>query len=97
MALRIALWGPHSCHNFRRACEGIGAKDGIKRSVPPQQLRCAFRSDAGRARQFVRRVAAERDKVRHLLWINAISFPNLFRPDEREFAAARRIEDRCTL
>jgi hypothetical protein len=85
--------GPHSCHNFRRACEGIGAKDGIKRSVPPQQLRCAFRSDAGRARQFIRRVTAERDKVRHLLWIDAISLPDLFGLNARNLSAPRWVKD----
>ena len=51
----------------------------------------------GGARQFVRRVTAKRDKVRHLLWINAISLPNLFGPDAREFAAPRRVEDRRAL
>jgi hypothetical protein len=85
--------GPHSCHNRRRACEGIGAKDGIKRSVPPQQLRCAFRSDAGRARQFIRRVTAERDKVRHLLWIDAISLPDLFGLNARNLSAPRWVKD----
>jgi hypothetical protein len=66
-------------------------KDAIKRSVPPQQLRCAFRADAGRARQFVRRIPAERDEVRHLIWIDAISLPDLFRPDAREFTTPRGV------
>ena len=34
-------------------------------------------------------------KSRHLLWIDAISFPNLFGPDAREFAAPRRVQDCC--
>ena len=66
-------------------------KDAIKRAVPPQQLRSAFRSDAGGARQFVGRVTAERNKVRHLVWIDAISLPDLFGPDAREFPAPRGI------
>ena len=66
----------------------------IKRAVPPQQLRGAFWPDPGRARQFVRRITAERNEVRHLVWINAISLPDLFGPDAREFATPRRVEDR---
>jgi hypothetical protein len=58
----------------------IGLEDAIKRAVPPQQLRSAFRPDPGGARQFVGRVTAERDKVRYLLWIDAISLPDLFGP-----------------
>jgi hypothetical protein len=68
-------------------------KDAIKRSVPPHQLSCVYWPDSGRARQFVRRVTAERDKVRHLLWINAIPLLDLFGPDAREFAAPRRVQD----
>ena len=68
-----------------------GFEDTIKRAVPPQQLRSAFRADAGRARQFVRRIPAERDEVRHLIWIDAISLPDLFRPDAREFTTPRGV------
>jgi hypothetical protein len=70
-------------------------KDTIKRVASPQLLRGAFRPDAGRAGQFVRRVAAESDKVRHLLWIDAISLPHLLGPDTREFGAPRRVPDSC--
>ena len=70
-------------------------KDPVKRAVPSQQLSGAFRPDPGCARQFVRRVTAERNKVRHLLWIDAISLPDLFGPDAREFATPRRVKDRC--
>ena len=68
-------------------------KDPIKRAVPPQQLRGAFWPDPGSARQFVRGITSERDKVRHLVWIDAISLPDLFGADAREFAAPRGIED----
>jgi hypothetical protein len=68
-------------------------KDPLKRIVPSQQLSGAFRTDPGRARQFVGRVTAERDKVRHLLWIDAISLPDLFGPYAREFATPRRVQD----
>ena len=40
-------------------------------------------------------VTAKRDKVRHLLWINAISLPDLFGPDARKFTTPRRVKDRC--
>jgi hypothetical protein len=33
----------------------------------------------------------------YLLRIDAISLPHLFRPDARDFAAPRRVEDRCAL
>src|ERR1700722_9969049 len=79
----------HLSLSSKEAC----AKDPIKRAIPPQQLRGAFWPDAGRARQFVRRVTAERNEVRHLVWINAISLPDLFGPDAREFATPRRVED----
>ena len=68
-------------------------KDPIKRPVPPQQLRGAFWPDPGSARQFVRGITSERDKVRHLVWIDAISLLDLFGPDAREFATPRRVQD----
>jgi hypothetical protein len=71
-------------------------KDHIKRAVPSQQLRSAFWSDSGSPRHFVRRVPAESNKVRHLVWIDAIPFPDLFGPDARKFPAPRGIEDGCT-
>jgi hypothetical protein len=61
-------------------------EDTIKRAVPPQQLRGAFPSDPGSSRQFVRRITAECNKLRHSVWINARSLPGLFGPDAREFA-----------
>jgi len=40
-------------------------------------------------------IAAERNEVRHLFWIDAISLPDLFGPNARNFAAPRRVQDRC--
>ena len=71
-------------------------KDPVKRAVPPQQLRGAFRPDRAGARQFVRGVTAERNEVRNLFWIDGISLSDLFGPDAREFAAARRVKYHCT-
>ena len=68
-------------------------EDAIKRAVPLHQLSGAFWPDPGRARQFVGRITAQRDKVRHLFGIDAISLPDLFRPDAREFATPRRVQD----
>ena len=75
---------------FKETC----FKDPIKRAIPPQQLRGAFWSDPGNARQFVRRVTAKRNKVRYLVWLDTISFKDLFRADGREFPTTRRVEDR---
>ena len=50
--------------------------------------------DPGSARHFVRRITAERDEVRHSVWIDAISLPDLFRPDARDFPPRDGIEDR---
>ena len=63
-------------------------KDAIKRAVSPQQLRGAFWPDPGSATQFVRRVTAERNKVRNRGWIDGISLPDPFGPDAREFAVS---------
>jgi hypothetical protein len=63
--------------------------------MPSDQLSCALWADTGGAGQFVRGVAAERNEVRNLLWVNAISLANLVGPDTRNFAAPRRIQDGC--
>jgi hypothetical protein len=54
----------------------------------------AFWPDSGSARQFVRGVSAERNKVRHLVWIDVVSLPDLLRPDARYFPTPRRVQDR---
>jgi hypothetical protein len=72
-----------------------GLEDPIKRAVPLHQLGRAFWPDSGSARQFVRRVPAERDEVRHLVWIDAISLLDLFGPNTGYFPAPRRVQDRC--
>jgi hypothetical protein len=73
---------------------GPGWRVLAKSSAP--QLSGALWPDSGCARQVVRGIAAERNEVRHLVWIDAVSLPDLFRPNARDFAAPRRIEDRCT-
>jgi hypothetical protein len=72
-----------------------GLMDPIKRAVSSQQLSGPFWPDSSGARQFVRRVTAERDEVRYSLWINAITLPHLLGPDAREFTAPRRVQNRC--
>src|SRR5262249_18060885 len=49
------------------------------------------------ARQFVGRVATQRNEVGYLFWIDTVSPPNLFGPDARNFAATRRVQDCCAL
>ena len=83
--------------HLRLTWEETRVKDAIKRSVPPHQLRPTFWPNPGSARQFVGRITAERNEVRHLFWIDAISLPDLLGPDPRNFAAPRREEDRCAL
>jgi hypothetical protein len=57
--------------------EQTAVKDPIKRPVSPHQLSGTLWPDPGRARQFVGRITAERNEVRHLFWIDAISLPDL--------------------
>ena len=71
-----------------------GFEDAIKRSVPLHQLSGALWPDSGSAGQFVRGITAERNEVRHLVWIDAVSLPDLLRPDARYFPAPRRVQDR---
>ncbi len=68
-------------------------EDGIKCAVPLHQLSGALWADSSSARQFVGRVTAERNEVRNLVWIDAISLPDLVRPNARDFAAPRRVQD----
>ncbi len=61
-------------------------------------LRGPLRPHAGRARELVGRVAAERDEVRHLLGLDAVALPHLVGADPGQLAdAARRCEDRHRL
>ena len=54
-----------------------------------------LRADAGRARDLVRRIAAERDEVRHLLGLDAVALAHLRRADARELRdALDRLQDR---
>jgi hypothetical protein len=71
----------------RLSFKETGLKDSIKRAVPLHQLGRAFWPDSGSARQFIRGVTAERDEVRHSVWIDAVSLPDLLRPDARYFPA----------
>jgi hypothetical protein len=41
---------PIEAERLPLSCEQTGVEDAIKRSVPPQQLRSAFRPDPGRSR-----------------------------------------------
>ena len=59
-----------------------------------QQRRRALRADARRTRQFVRRIAAQRDEVRHLMRVDSVAFADLGRADARHFAGPHGIEDR---
>ena len=53
-----------------------------------QHVGCLLRPDAGRAGDLVRRVAAQRDEVRHLRRLDAVALAHLGRPDPRELGDA---------
>jgi hypothetical protein len=84
---------PIQAKHLSLSLKETGFEDPLKRAVPLHQLSGAFWSDSGGARQFVGRVPPSRNEVRHLLGIDAISLPDLFRPDARNFPATRRVED----
>jgi hypothetical protein len=69
-----------------------GFEHPVKAAVPSQQLSGAFWFDSGSAKQFVGGVIVECNKVRHLVWIDAVSLPNLFGTVACDFVAPRRGE-----
>jgi len=71
-----------------------GFQDCRQAAVLPQQRGRASRADAGSAGQLVRRVAPQRDEIRHLLGLDAIAGADLRGTDARHLAGADRIEDR---
>src|ERR1700688_1572258 len=74
--------------------KAAGLEDRRQAAVFLQQRRRAAGADARRARQFVRRIAAQRDEVRHLGGLDAVTRTDLGRADPLHAAAADRIEDR---
>jgi len=71
-----------------------GFQDCRQAAVLPQQRGRASRADARSAGQLVRRVAPQRDEIRHLLGLDAIAGADLRGTDARHLAGADRIEDR---
>ena len=71
-----------------------GFEDCGKTAVAAQECGGAERTDARRSRQFVGRIAAQRDEVRYLLRLDAVALAHLLRPDPRHLAGAQRVEDR---
>ena len=61
--------------------EDAGLEDRREASVFLDQLRGAARADAGRAGQFVGRIAAQRDEVRDLGRLDAVAGADLGRTD----------------
>ena len=84
---------PIKAEHLSLSLKEIGFEDALKRAVPLYQLSGAFWSNSGSTRQFVGGITAERNEVRHLVWIDAISLPDLFRANARYFPAPRRVED----
>jgi len=57
----------------------------------------AFWPNSCGPRQLVGRVAAKRNEVRNLLWIDAVALPDLFGPDAGHFAGPYRVQDLCAV
>ena len=62
---------PIEAEHLSLSLKETGLQDPIKRAVPLHQLSGAFWSHSGSAKQFVRRITAQRNEVRHLVWIDA--------------------------
>src|SRR5215468_11538914 len=71
---------------------GIG-EGGIERAVFLQQGRGALGADALGAGNVVRRVAAQRDEIRHLGRLDAVAFAHLRWADAGHLAGAHRLQD----
>ena len=65
----------------------------LQRAVAAQQGRRAFRADAARAGQPVRRIAAQGDEVGHLPGLDAIALAHFGRADARHFAGLERVQN----
>ena len=67
-----------------------GFQDRRQAAVLPQQRGRASRADAGSAGQLVRRVAPQRDEIRHLLGLDAIAGADFRGTDARHLAGRER-------
>ncbi len=65
----------------------------FQRRVFAQQRRRSFRPDPFGPGQPVRRIAAQRDEIRHLFGLDAIAFAHLGRADARHLAGAYGVQD----
>ena len=74
--------------------EGARSKDAVERPVTSHEVGSAFWTDPGGAGQFIGRIAAKRDEVGYLFRVDAVSLPDLFGADARDFAGPHGIEDR---
>ena len=63
-------------------------------AVFAQKARRAFRTNSFRARQLVRRITSERDKIGHLFRFDPVPLANLCGADACHLASAHRLENR---
>ena len=86
---------PVDAQRLRLGREPPRGEQRVEALVLGEQRRRRLRSDPARAGDLVRRVAAQRDEVRHLRRVDAVALAHLRRPDPRELAhALQRLQDR---
>ena len=73
----------------RLGCEASRREDGLERAVLGEDRRCPDGADSAGAGQAIRGVAAQRDEVRHLRWLDAVALAHLRRPHPLELRSPR--------
>jgi hypothetical protein len=76
---------PLEAEHLSLSWKETGFEDAIKGAVPLHELSGAFWSGTGGTRQFVGRIAAQRNEIQHLVWIDAIPLPDPFGPNAWDF------------
>ena len=79
---------PVEPQRLRLGGEAALLERGLEAAVLAEHRGRRLRADAARARDLVRRIAAERDEVRHLSGLDPVALADLGRPDPRQRAAA---------
>ncbi|MGZ8367493.1 MAG: hypothetical protein ACXWVK_02005, partial [Rhodoplanes sp.] len=84
--------------NSRSLSASVGKRPALRAFSKLPYVRSSCAAPVGptpprRARQFVGRIAAQRDEIRHLLGIDAVSRADLGGTDARHLACAHRVQD----
>lgn len=70
-----------------------GGQDRIQAAVPAEQISRALGPDAASPGNPVGWITSQRDEIWHLLWIDAVAFPDLYRSNPRHLAGTNREKD----